>query len=451
MPITIDSAFRKRQYAIFALAWPMILSNLSIPLFGIVDTAILGHLPDPQYLAAVAIGSTILSYMFWAFGFLRMGTTALVAQASGAQDWERCVLSLLQSCALAAVVGFCLIAIHPLLLPLFVNLMETPIDIAGSTLSYCSIRIWSAPAVIVNYAIIGWFIGLQNTRAPLIILLAANLANILLDGLFIIYLDQNSDGAAKASALADYVGLLIGLSLVRFKLKELSIPLPWSALKIIAAYPELIRVNRHLFVRTALLLFVIAFMISRGAQLGESVLAANAILMQLLALTAYGLDGFAHAAEALVGKSAGQKNRAALVRFCWDTSLWALLTACALSIIFGVFKGQIIHGFTQIDSVIATLSQHYFWIIILPLLSVLSYQLDGIFIGLNRSVDMQYSMIISVFLIYFPLWWFTQSWGNHGLWFSFCIFNASRGMSLIIFLRSYFKQMNFTPGFHHLD
>lgn len=439
MPTTFSTPFKRRQRQIFALAWPMMVSNLSIPLLGIVDTAILGHLANPVYLAAVAIGSSILTYLFWAFGFLRMGSTALVAQAFGKEQVGECYLLLWRSCLLGGGIALALILMHPFLFALILKLMAPPADVLALALNYCSIRIWSAPAALINFAIVGWFIGLQNTRAPLVILVTTNGANIGLDWLLIVHFDYASSGAALASAIADYVGLFTALLLVRKKIRQLAAQHAWASLFNLSAYKKLLLVNQHLFVRTALLLFVITFFVAQGGHLGENYLAANAILLQLIALTSYGLDGFAHAAEALVGKTSGQGNIPEVRKICLHTFSLALLTALFFTLVFSVFKQGIIHGFTEIQSVHHVLSEHYFWIILLPLISVWGYQLDGIFIGLNRSIDMQNSMMLATGLIFFPSWWLTQALGNHGLWFSFCLFNACRGGTLLVLLARYLQ------------
>ncbi len=439
MPTAPKQTFYNRQRAIIALAWPMILSNLSIPLLGIVDTAILGHLNSAIYLGAVAIGSSILTYLFWGFGFLRMGSTAIVASAYGREEFSRCESVLWQSLLLAGIIGLLLTVAHPWLFPLILQVMDPPEDISALALSYCSIRIWSAPAALANYAIIGWFIGLQNTRVPLLIMVASNLINILFDAILVMGYGLNSDGAAYATVIADCSGLVIGLTAVSRELLRLPGRAKRDEVLSIALLIKLLHVNRHLFVRTATLLFVITFFIAQGSHLSTDILAANAILLQLMAITSYSLDSFAHAAEALVGKSIGQRNLYEVRKVCVQTTLWSLMGALLLTLTFWLGSNLIIHGFTQLENVITATQRYYPWIIALPLISAIGYQMDGIFIGLNQSQGMQNTMVVSALLVFFPLWWLTQGWGNHGLWLAFLLFNASRSLLMAVLLQSRFR------------
>ncbi len=435
-PSAVQRDYSHRE--VWRLAWPMIVSNISVPLLGVIDTAILGHLDSPVYLGAVAVGASILNFLLWGFGFLRMGTTGLVARALGGARPNLCQLLLAQAALLGIVLALALIATQSLIFPIAMTLMEPGPEVKSWALNYCSIRIYAAPATLVNYAVIGWFIGLQDTRSPLLLMLATNLLNIILDWLLIVVLDMKSDGAATATVIAEYASLLLALGLVQRKRRKLPGHLVWTHLRQLGSYLELIRVNRHLFVRTASLLFAFAFFTAQGAQQGETILAANAILLQLLMLTAYGLDGFAHAAEALTGKAIGAGRREDFFRACRSSSLWALLTAVAITSVFVIFNGPIIGLFSDIPEVINTVNHYYPWLCALPLLAAGSYQLDGIFIGAGKSQAMQNAMLLACFGVFLPLWWLTQGLGNHGLWFAFCSFNCSR----TLFMGWMFRQLS---------
>lgn len=423
---------------IWPLAWPIILSNLSIPLLGIVDTAVLGHLPDPQYLAAVAAGSVTLSLLLWSFGFLRMGTTSLVARALGAGEdtlgiWLRGV-------ALALVLATGLLISQFVLIPLAIGWIVPEDPLASLAASYCHIRLLSAPATLINYTLIGWFVGQQDARRPLIIVISTNILNIILDLALILGLGLNSDGAAWASVIAEYTGLALGLLLLLHKLKRLpeqrSLRHHWQSLAHWAEYLPLLQINRHLFVRTLCLLSVFAFFTAQGARLGTQVMAANAILLQFLTLTAYTLDGFAHAAEALSGKAAGAGNRRELWRVFLGSSLLASVTALSMSLLLWLGEPWWLQWFTSLPAVLAEAQQHFGWIIALPLLAVAAYQFDGIYLGTGHTRTMQNAMIGSLLLVFFPLWWLTQPLGNTGLWLAFSVFHCSRGLVLgIIFYK----------------
>jgi MATE family multidrug resistance protein len=413
---------------IWQLAWPMILSNLSVPLLGAVDTAILGHLDSPGYLGAVAIGASVLSLLYWSFGFLRMGTTSLVARACGREDQDGARLLLAQSILLGALLGALLLALQALIIPLAVHLMNPTGEVAALARSYLHIRLFSAPATLINFALIGWFIGQQDTRGPLLILVATNLLNIILDWLLIVVLGLNSDGAALASVIAEYTGLALALWLVRSKLMQLGGRMPWPHLGQVSAYLPLLQVNRHLFVRTLCLLGVFVFFTAQGARQGETILAANAILLQFLLLASHGLDGFAHAAEALTGKAIGSRNLREFFQVCRATTLWALIVALLMTLVFALGRPLLLPLFSNIDEVLALGYSYYLWVCLLPLIGVWAYQLDGIFLGSGKTAAMQYTMLIAVVLVFAPLWWLTRHWGNHGLWLSFSLFNLSRGL-----------------------
>lgn len=415
---------------IWRLAWPLILSNISVPLLGTVDTAILGHLDSAVYLGAVAVGSSILTFLFWAFGFLRMGTTSLVARAYGRDDLSASVLLLLQSCVLACALALLLLLLQPILFSTALVLISASDEVAQLAQSYCSIRIYSAPATLMNFALIGWFIGQQNTKAPLVIVVSQNLLNILLDVLFILVMGMNSDGAALATVIAEYFGLALGITLVLISIRRQQPQVQLHKLCQPSSYYELFQVNRHLFVRTASLLFTFAFFTAQGARQSDSVLAANAILFQLLLLTSYGLDGFAHAAEALIGKAIGGRDSRSFIAACKGTTVWALITALGFTVFFIVMQNTLLSLFTDIEDISAIAQSHYIWIIALPLIGVWSYQLDGIFIGAGKTSAMQNAMLLSVFTVFLPFWWLFQDFGNAGLWLAFSCFMFSRGVFL---------------------
>lgn len=430
---------------IWSLAWPMILSNLSVPLLGLVDAAILGHLDSPRYLAAVAVGGSLLSFLYWGFGFLRMGTTGLAAQAFGAKRHEHNGLIIFQAMVLGGVIGLLLVLLSPILIKLGLFLIAPPPEAYDLALSYSSIRLFSAPAVLINFAIIGWLIGQQKTRWPMLIAISTNCLNILLDFLLIMGLDMGSNGAALATLIAEYAGCGLALWVLNKELRLIPGSLNPAALKRLSDYKALLLINRHLFVRTILLLTSFAFFTAQGAQQGEAVLAANSLLMQLLMLTAFGLDGIAHATEALVGDSIGQRNQdlfLATCKACWQ---WSALIAIAYSFSFWLLEDILIGLLTSLPTVAEQAHNHYPWLAILPLIAVWSYLLDGIFIGATQGRAMQTSMLISVVLVYFPLWYVLQPLGNHGLWLAFCGLNATRAVTLGFYFHKLTKQQHWFP------
>lgn len=419
---------------VWQLAWPMILSNISVPLLGLVDTAVIGHLPDSHYLGAVAIGASIFSVLFWGFGFLRMATTGHTAKAYGADDTEHIQRLLGQSLVMALLLGLLLLLFKPWLIAIALTLMDpNPAVLTGAT-AYSEIRILSAPAVLANYALLGWFLGLQNTKIPLLLLLVANISNIALDILLVIGFDLKVPGVAWATVIADYLSCGLALTLAFQQLSKYSSQPPWKELLQIQHYRNLLHSNRQLFIRTLLLLFVFTFFTRQGAQLGNDILAANAVLLNFLMLISHGLDGFAHAIEALSGRYLGATDRSNLIRACRSAALWSLLTAIAMTIGFYLAGQALISQLTDIPAVINTANDYLPWLILMPLWAVWGYLLDGIFIGLQWFRAMQNCMLFSVLMIYLPIWWLTQPWANHGLWFSLSSLMLARAISAIALL-----------------
>ncbi len=422
----------KLNHKIWSIAWPAILSNISIPLLGLVDAAILGHLNSTQYLGAVAVGGALLSFLYWGFGFLRMGTTGLVAKATGAGNVSGANIVLGQSSVLALVLSVAVLLFHPQLLGLGFLLMSAQADTTVLAESYATIRISSAPAVLLTYAIVGWFIGRQDTRWPMLIVVLTNVINIGLDFLFIVQLNMYSDGAALATVIAEYTGCGLALYGVWRNLTRTAAPQFFAELKSLRAYQRLLRSNRDLFIRTLCLLFSFAFFTAMGDKQGGNVLAANALMMQLVLMAAYGMDGFAFAAEALSGNKLGARDLKGfykVVRYC---SFWCGITAICMSLFFLLFHNLLFALMTDIAPLRELLLQYAPWLIVLPLVSAPSYLLDGVFIGSAETREMMVTMLFSVFIIYIPIWFFTQHLGNHGLWFAFCVFNAARGATLYV-------------------
>jgi len=415
---------------VLRIALPMTLASISIPLLGLVDTAILGHLPSDNYLAAVAAGSSVLTMMFWLFAFLRMGTTGLTARAWGAGDELRCKELLFQSLLLAILLGFLLILLRHPILETTLTLISPSAEALPLAREYCLIRIFAAPATLITYCTIGWLLGLQQVKATLAVMLFINMANIALDFLFIVGFDWNSRGAALASLTAEYAGATTALLLVALKLKGLSAPWHWQRLTHWPHYRSLFAVNRHLFVRTALLVFTMTFFTAQGARQGDEVLAANAILMQLLLLVAFTQDGFAHAAETLTGQAIGSHQLPRFYTISFATTAWGLAIALLATLAYLFFPQAIIHLFTDLPAVAATAQIYWPWLTALPLVGLACFMADGTFIGSGKTRAMQNSMLVAVLLVFLPLWYWSRSLGNHGLWLAYLGFLAARSLMM---------------------
>ncbi|EPC02852.1 multidrug transporter MatE [Litchfieldella anticariensis FP35 = DSM 16096] len=414
---------------IWLLAWPIILSNITVPLLGLVDTAVVGHLPDSRYLAGVTLGATLFSFLYWGFGFLRMGTTGLTSQAVGREN-DTAVRNLLgQSLLMATVIGVSLILLSRPLITFGLWLLDGSEVATELAAEYAQIRILSAPAVLANYAILGWFLGQQNSRVTLAILVLTNSVNIVLDLAFVIGLGMTSDGVAWASMIADYTALAFGLWLVARQLHLLQGRFLRERILRLAAYGELWQVNAHLFVRTLGLLFATAFFTAQGASLGDNVLAANAVLLQFIMLTSYGLDGFAHAAEAVTGRAVGGRRWDEFGQAVRAAARLSLLTAGGAALVFALGGNLLIALLTNLPEVRAAAADYLPWMVAMPLIAVWSYLLDGVFIGATATREMRNSIFAGL-AIYLPVWWLTQPLANHGLWLAFFAFTMVRSATL---------------------
>ncbi len=418
---------------VWLLAWPIILSNITVPLLGLVDTAVVGHLPDSRYLAGVTLGATLFSFLYWGFGFLRMGTTGLTSQAAGREDHSSVRNLLGQALIMALVIGVLLILLSKPLIALGLWLLDGSAEATHLAGEYAGIRILSAPAVMANYAILGWFLGQQNSRVTLLIMVTTNSVNIVLDLLFVVGLGMTSNGVAWATVIADYTALALGLTLVAHQLKRLDGHFLREQLTRFKAYQQLFQVNAHLFIRTLGLLFAMAFFTAQGASQGDVILAANAVLLQFIMLTSYGLDGFAHAAEALTGRAIGRRDWLEFSESVRATTRFSLLTAGSAMLAFALGGNALIALLTDLPAVRDAAAEFMPWMILMPALAVWSYLLDGVFIGATATREMRNSIFIAL-AVYLPLWWLTQNigsgMGNHGLWLAFTTFMLVRSLTL---------------------
>jgi MATE family multidrug resistance protein len=421
---------------IWRIAAPMILSNISVPLLGMVDTGVTGHLEDAVYLGAVAIGATIFGFLFGGLNFLRMGTTGITAQKYGANDHDGVKIALGQALVVALAVSSVLLVLQLPLVALSLRLLGPEPAIASYADQYFLIRIWSAPATLANYALIGWFIGLQNARVPLYIVLAINVTNIVLDLLFVLVLGMKVDGVAAASVIAEFTGLAVGVAFAMPWLKRQSGHMLMSHLTTLKEYTAFFAVNVHLLIRTLALMFTFAFITAAGARLGGVILAANAVLINMLNLMSFALDGFAHAAEALVGKAVGARDRDALETAVRLALKWSLYVAGLFCLFFFVGGRPLVRLLTDLPDVIAAADRYLPWLVTLPIVAVWSYLYDGVFVGATRAREMRDIMLISSFLVFVPAWYAFSFLGNHGLWLALVLFLAARGAGMHYYYRT---------------
>jgi MATE family multidrug resistance protein len=420
---------------VWRIALPMILSNISVPLLGMVDTGVTGHLENATYLGAVAIGSVVFSFLYASVNFLRMGTTGIAAQRYGANDFDGVRVALGQALIIALLIALGLLAFKLPLGTLSLNLLGPDAAVREHAATYFQIRIWSAPATLTSYVLIGWFIGLQNARVPLIIVLITNSINIILDLVFVVVLDWKVAGVAAASVIAEYGGVAVGLAFAWRELRKLGGHWILSRLTTLSEYRLFLAVNGNLFVRTIALMFTFAFVTAQGARQGGLILAANAILMNLQHLLSFALDGLAHAAEALVGKAVGAKSRAALEAAVSISLRWSLIIAAGFSAAFYLGGPLLISILTDLPEVRETTLTYLPWLVFSPMVSVLPFLYDGVFVGATRAREMRDIMVVSTLLIFLPAWYALQFLGNHGLWLAFMLFMASRSVGMHYYYR----------------
>ena len=408
----------------------MILSNISVPLLGMVDTGVVGHLENSTYLGAVAIGGMIFTFIYIGMNFLRMGTTGIAAQSYGADDNDGLRVALGQALIVSFAIALALIVLQVPISRIALVLLGGDAETQYHAATYFFIRVWSAPGTLANYVLIGWFLGLQNARVPLLIFLTINITNIVLDLLFVLVLGMKVDGVALASVIAEYTGLAVGISFAVSALRKHSGRWPIERFRKLAAYTAFFSVNANLFVRTMALMFALAFVTAQGARLGPSILAANAVLMNFQNLTSLGLDGIAHAAEAMVGKAVGQEDNNALRHTVSLTLRWSVIFAAGFTLAYIVAGPLIIRALTDLPEVRETAIVYLPWLIASPLIAVWCFLYDGVYVGMTRAREMRNIMLISTFLVFVPLWYLTQPLGNHGLWFAFMAFLAARGIGM---------------------
>ncbi|BBN82816.1 MATE family efflux transporter [Pseudoalteromonas sp. A25] len=417
----------------------MILSNISVPLLGLVDTAVIGHMSSAHYLAGIALGASSISVLFWLASFLRMSTTGVIAQAYGSQDAKKLTFLLQSSLILALGFALVIIALQPIWLAAIEHLSGAKAQVVEQAHLYFSIRIYSAPAAVSNLVLLGFMLGMHFGKGPFYLVLVTNLVNIALDLLFVVGFDWGVAGAAWASLIADYCALLFALVLVKRLFAGNQIAWLWHIPRR-SEISKLLTLNRDIFLRSLLLQLCFSFMTFYGARLGELTLAANAVLLNFLMLVSFALDGIAYAAEAKVGHAKGEKNTTKIKVWVNVSVFWGGVFAFLYSLTFAIFGYKIIELLTDIPEVILHAQSYLPWLIVLPMIAMGCFLFDGIFVGLTRAKEMRNSMFFATTLGFFLPLLVTTTWQNHGLWFAMTCFMALRGASLYYRYRQLCRQ-----------
>lgn len=438
LPDTLSTAYWHKR--VWLLALPIILSNITVPLVGAVDTAVVGHLQQVELIGAVALGASIFSLVFWTFGFLKMGTSGLVAQAMGANEHTNIQLTLYRSFMIAFVIGLLVISVRKPLLALCFSMLDANEDLYEFTRQYYSTRIWAAPATLANYVILGTLIGLQRMRAVLVLQLLLNLLNVWLDILFVPILGWDIKGVAVASVISEYSALVFGLYLIKEQLGNPATVMKKQLLDK-SALRKLFALNGNIFIRTLLLVLSFFYFNAASTRLGATALAANAILMQILHICSHALDGFAHAVETLTGQAWGSKKHQQFISAIKVSTIQSSIVALLMSAVIYILGPEMIALFTYQEAVIKLAVQSLPWLVLLPVLSVWCYQLDGIFIGTTHSREMRNAMIISAGIYYVGTELLTPVLGNSAIWLTFSAFMVIRALTLLHYLPAIIRIM----------
>ncbi len=422
---------------IWHLAWPMILANISIPMLGFVDTAVIGHLPDSHFLAGTALASLFISVIFWLLGFLRMSTTGLVAKARGEKSPVLAVTHLYQALLLSFILALLLILLQSPLFSLLQWLSSDDLSMQATyeaAKTYFDIRIWAAPFVLANMALTGFLIGSGKTKWVLKALIVCNLVNLFADILFVPVLSLGVAGVAYASILAEIVQLAMILYLILPELKLVLL----KKQAILKGWLKLLQMNGNLFARSALLQACLSFMTIYATQFGSQTVAINSLLMQFFLFISFSLDGVAFALESLVGNSLGQKKQKRLVAYIVQGIKIGLCFALAYTVFYFMTVDLIIWMLTDIDSLKLALADYHIWIVIMPMSCFLSFLFDGVFVGLGWDKKMRNSMLIAALVFFSVILIFSQYesiFSNHVLWGAFTSFMLARGVSQGVMLR----------------
>ncbi len=421
-----------RDKQILHIALPSIVSNITVPLLGLVDVAITGHLGSAAYIGAIAVGGMLFNIIYWMFAFLRMGTSGMTSQALGARNLPEVVSVLLRATMVSLLISAVMLCLQVPVRELSLAIIAPSEEVAAYTRTYFNICIWGAPAALALFALTGWCVGMQNSKIPMAVSIAQNLVNILLSLVLVYWGGMTIEGVALGTVIALYAGLLLSLSLIMRNYLRLK---KYFCLQMVATRESLLRffmLNKDIFLRTCCLILVHFFFISAGAKLGDAELAVNTILMQLFMLYSYIMDGFAFAGEAMVGKAIGAQAKGIYDDTVKRLFRWGWLLAALFTVAYFLFGEAYISVLTDNAEVVASAREYQPWTLLFPVCGVAAFIWDGVYIGATATKGMLVSMASGTavfFLLYLLL---VPSWGNHGLWVAFVCYLAVRGISLAL-------------------
>ena len=423
---------------ILHLAIPSIVSNITVPLLGLVDVTIMGHLGATAYIGAIAVGGLLFNILYWNFGFLRMGTSGLTSQAYGRKDKEAEIRVLVQAVSVGLFSALAMLILQYPIERLAFRLLDTSAEVEQYAVTYFRICIWGAPAVLAQYSFTGWFIGMQNSRYPMYIAIVMNVINIVCSSCFVFLFKMKVEGVALGTVVAQYSGVMMALGFWYYNYKELRGRITFKGSLQLIAMRRFFAVNRDIFLRTLCLIGVTTFFTSTGARQGDVILAVNTLLMQLFTLFSYMMDGFAYAGEALSGRYVGACNLVQLKRAVKALFGWGVGLSLVFTLLYGIGGENFLGLLTNDTLVIETAGHYFYWVLAIPLAGFAAFLWDGILIGATATRFMLWAMLVasgSFFVIYYC---FSGATNNHTLWLAFLVYLALRGIMQTIWSRRVF-------------
>ena len=434
--IKYSGKFSKKK--IILLSIPVFFSNLAIPLVGMVDTGLMGNLGETKYLAATSIATSVMTMIIWSFGFLRMGTVGIVSQAYGRGDYREIVKTLLRNFVIAIVIASTIIILKPLIYNSIQYFFNTSLETQRLINTYLNVRVFSIPAELSIYILVGFYLGIQKTKISSLLIIVLSVLNIVFSSLLVLSYNLNIFGVALGTLAASYITLIIFiLYTYSFIIKKFKIIPKFEKLIVKSKLLRLLNINLDIFIRTLFLTFSFLWVTYLGSKLGEDYLAVNIILMQFIILAAFFLDAYAFSTEGIVGFTVGRKNKSSFLSVVKSSIQLSFITALIISILYIIFFKEIINIITDIEILRFISYKHLIWIIIIPPIASFCYQLDGIFIGASQTKEIRNAMVISVTIFIGISIYLTKYFGNHGLWFSLLIFMVLRTLTL----QFYFKKI----------
>ena len=426
---------------LFKLSIPILFSNIAIPLVGIVDTGLMGHLNNIKFLAAVSIATSVITMIFWSFGFLRMGTVGLVAQAFGKNDYDEIILVFIRNLILAIFIGLIIIFLKEPIIFLIEHFFKISEETHTLINKYISIRILSAPAELMIYVLVGLYLGLQKTFTSSLMIALFSFANIIISIIFVIHFDLEIFGVAAGTVIAAYSTVIIFLFFSYLHLKnKLKITITYKKIFKIKKLLNLFNINLDIFIRTILLTFSFLWLTYQGSKLGENYLAVNTLLIQFVMIASFFLDAYAFSTEALVGYTIGKKIKKSFLEVVANSFQLSIFSGLIISLIYLFTFRQIINELTDLEYLKFLTFNYIFWIIIIPPIASICYQFDGIFIGASQTAEMRNGMIISVALFILSSHFLISIFGNHGLWLSLLFFMIIRSITLNYYFNRILKK-----------